>query len=135
MALAVGSYVAAIRAGSLLNGFLGDKPLFGRVVADAGGGDWDVVWEDGSETLSVAGTSLDQITSIAVSPPAAGVVRVVDSQGDTISGYYDCLMVAGYERRAGGVSDTGDYALLRALNEEQYLEVTYASNYIVLEDR
>lgn len=131
MAFAVGSYVALARTGTLLNGFFGKKPLFGRIYHDAGDGAWDVLWEDGRRQAGIPAAALDQILATAISP---ALVRVLNAAKDEVSGYYDCLVAAKYTRKAGGSTETDSYVLLKAVNEDQYVEVT-ATDYATLEGR
>lgn len=130
MAIAQNSIVALARTGAAgLQGFLGKKPLFGRVTDAAA--PWDVLWENGVTAASIPAAQLDEINFTATDPL---VVRIEATDGDTVSGYYDCVVVARYTRTTGGSSLLGTFYLLKSVNTDQYFEVPVAA-VSVLEDR
>lgn len=120
MAIATNSIVALARTGAAgLNGFLGKKPLFGRVIS-AGPTPWDVLWENGEAATGVPTAQLDEIAFAAADP---AVVRIENTSGDVVSGYYDCVVVAKYTRTTAGSVLLGTFYLLKAVNSNQYFEV------------
>jgi len=126
MALAVGHEVAYFQdvANNSYTARNGDF-AFG-VVADDAGGDFDVLWENGTYVADVPGAALDKITSVAAGAAAGSVV----SFGGNSPEYYG-ILVRAYNRQPAGTGTTTPYALIRLISTGELVEVPFTSVAVV----
>lgn len=103
----------------------GALPTFGRIL-NAGGPPWDVLWEDGKVSSNLTGSVLDQVEFGTVGNVTPSIRTVKDgsvSSAEPVSGYYDGIVLARYERwTAGSIGNRKSYVLARTLDGGVFLE-------------
>lgn len=125
MAIAVGSIVSlSLASGDLPVNAQGpdvnpQPPKFGVVVADAGGGAWDIEWEQGNFTPAIPAAGVDDLAAVAAASRTELLGRVCQVASE--SPEYRGVCVALYKR-----SDGADRALLQMLSTEAMREVFVA---------
>jgi len=138
MPLIAGNLIAVHRVSAeLTRGFIGQPPMFGRVVA-AGATGWEILWADGKRTADISGAALDRISSGGQLSVYFGKVVELDINSAAAfspSGAFDATVCSVYTRdQNGDNSPTDQIVLCKLLNADVYIE-TLLANATILDNR